>query len=88
VSSKNKRAKRIGRIFVLVCLLSTVFLPAVLTEAQQAPKVPRIGFLSTLSRSAMADRIETFRQGLRDLGYVEGNNIVVEGDMEMTSLIA
>jgi putative ABC transport system substrate-binding protein len=47
-------------------------------EAQQPGKLPRIGFLSTLSFSAMADRIETFRQGLRELGYVEGKNIVIE----------
>jgi putative ABC transport system substrate-binding protein len=60
------------------CLPITVLLITGSVEAQQAPKVPRIGFLSTLSRSAMADRIETFRQGLRELGYVEGNNIVVE----------
>jgi putative tryptophan/tyrosine transport system substrate-binding protein len=60
------------------CFPITVLLITGLVEAQQASKVPRIGFLSTLSRSAMADRIETFRQGLRELGYVEGNNIVVE----------
>src|SRR5262245_38721327 len=44
----------------------------------QPPKFPRIGFLSGLHLSAMADRIEAFQQGLRQLGYVEGKNIVIE----------
>jgi putative ABC transport system substrate-binding protein len=47
-------------------------------EAQQAKKVPRIGFLSSLSPAVVSDRIEAFRQGLRELGYVEGKNIVIE----------
>ncbi len=47
-------------------------------EAQQAKKVPRIGFLTTVSPSTIAARIEAFRQGLRELGYVEGKNIVIE----------
>ncbi len=47
-------------------------------EAQQAAKVPRIGFLSTPSPPAIAARTEAFRQGLRELGYVEGKNIVIE----------
>ena len=46
-------------------------------EAQQ-PKVPRIGYLSVTSRSTNPGRVEAFRQGLRELGYVEGKNIVVE----------
>jgi putative ABC transport system substrate-binding protein len=47
-------------------------------EAQQLTKVPRIGFLGASSASVLAARIEAFRQGLRDLGYVEGKNIVIE----------
>jgi len=47
-------------------------------EAQQAKKVPRIGFLATVSPSNISDRTEAFRQGLRELGYVEGKNIVIE----------
>src|SRR4249919_945565 len=48
------------------------------TEAQQLTKIPRIGFLGASSASALAARIEAFRQGLRELGYVEGKNIVIE----------
>jgi len=47
-------------------------------EAQQPKKVPLIGFLGATSLSTISDRVEAFRQGLRELGYVEGKNIVVE----------
>jgi hypothetical protein len=75
VSSKNTRAKRIIRIFLLVSLLPAVFLPAA-SEAQQPKKVPRIGYISTLSPSS-DNRSEPFWQGLRELGYVEGQNITI-----------
>ncbi len=48
------------------------------TAAQQPKEVPRIGYLGGVSPSANAARIEAFRQGLRELGYVEGKNIVIE----------
>jgi putative tryptophan/tyrosine transport system substrate-binding protein len=64
---------------IVICLPLTVFLLTVsLAEAQQTAKVPRIGYLSGGSLSTLAARIEAFRQGLRDLGYVEGKNIVIE----------
>jgi len=47
-------------------------------EAQQATKIPRIGYLIAASRSASLARTEAFQQGLRELGYVEGKNIVIE----------
>jgi putative ABC transport system substrate-binding protein len=47
-------------------------------HAQQPEKIPRIGFLLDAPFSALAGRIEAFRQGLRELGYIEGKNIVVE----------
>jgi len=49
-------------------------------EAQQPAKIPRIGYLAaaSLSSSTMSARTEAFRQGLRELGYVEGKNIVIE----------
>jgi putative ABC transport system substrate-binding protein len=60
-------------------LLAVILLAvAVIAEAQQPTKVPRIGFLANGSPSSDAARIEAFRQGLRELGYVEGQNIVVE----------
>jgi putative tryptophan/tyrosine transport system substrate-binding protein len=65
------------RIFVFVCLLPTVFLPAG-SEAQQPGKVTRIGYLSAASHAAESSRLGGFRQALRDLGNVEGKNIVIE----------
>jgi putative ABC transport system substrate-binding protein len=47
-------------------------------EAQQPAKVPRIGFLGLNSPSSNTARIEAFHQGLHELGYVEGKNIVIE----------
>ena len=49
-----------------------------MAEAQQPTKIPRIGFLSGNSFSAISARIEAFRHGLRELDYVEGKNIVIE----------
>jgi hypothetical protein len=46
--------------------------------AQLATKVPRIGFLITSSASVIAPRKKAFRQGLHELGYVEGKNLVIE----------
>jgi putative ABC transport system substrate-binding protein len=47
-------------------------------EAQLPSKVPRIGFLATNAPAEYPDLFEAFRQGLRDLGYVEGQNITIE----------
>ena len=64
-----------GPLWLLLFLLLTSFNFA---EAQQPTKIPRIGFLITSSPSTIAPRIDAFRQGLRELGYVEGKNIVIE----------
>jgi putative tryptophan/tyrosine transport system substrate-binding protein len=48
----------------------------VIAEAQQPKKVPRIGYLGSGSRSSAV--VEAFQQGLRDLGYIEGQNIAIE----------
>jgi putative tryptophan/tyrosine transport system substrate-binding protein len=59
---------------LLVLLLASVHL----AEAQQTKKVPQIGFLASGSPSSDSTRIDAFRQGLRDLGHVEGQNIGIE----------
>jgi putative ABC transport system substrate-binding protein len=61
--------------FALGAMLLALCLPA---EAQQSRKIPRIGVLNGGSGSSNTGRHEAFRQGLRDLGYVEGKNIIVE----------
>jgi putative ABC transport system substrate-binding protein len=61
--------------FSLTALFSALCLPV---WAQQPKKIPRIGYLAVNSLSAFSARIEAFRQGLRELGYVEGKDIVIE----------
>ena len=58
-------------ILVAVIVLAV----AVVAEAQQPTKVYRIGLLSARSSSSDSRRAEAFRQGLRDLGYVEGKTL-------------
>lgn len=62
----------VSSVVVVVVLLAV----AVITEAQQAKKFPRIGFLSV--RAGIESREEAFRQGLRELGHIEGQNVVIE----------
>ena len=61
-------------ILVAVILLAV----AVLAEAQQAKRMPRIGYLSAAAPAVAAPLIEAFREGLRQLGYIEGKNILIE----------
>ena len=67
-----------GRIFVW--LMTTILLTTVSPAAAQQPaaKIPRIGFQLDAPVSAMTARTEAFRQGLRELGYIEGKNIIIE----------
>ena len=61
-------------ILVVAVLLAV----GVIADAQQPKKLPRIGFLSAASSSAISARVEAFRQGLRELGYADGKNILIE----------
>jgi putative ABC transport system substrate-binding protein len=64
----------VGFLAILLSLLESVEI----AEAQQPTKIPRIGFLGAVSPSALSARAEALRQGLRELGYLEGKNIVIE----------
>ena len=66
--------EKIIRWLLITFLLTT----AHATQAQQLGKIPRIGYLNASSATSAASRVEAFRRGLRELGYVEGKNIVVE----------
>jgi ABC-type uncharacterized transport system substrate-binding protein len=55
-----------------------LFAPCLPADARQSKKIPRIGFLVAASPSAFSARNEAFRQGLRELGYIEGKNIVID----------
>ena len=63
---------------ILLCLLTTVLLTAVPPAQAQPQNAPRVGFLAPLSPALESTRIDAFRQGLRDLGYIEGKNLLVE----------
>ncbi len=69
----TRQEKIIG--FAFGALLFALSFPV---EAQQAGKVPRIGYLTAAYLAALSARIEAFRQGLRELGYVERKNIIIE----------
>jgi ABC-type uncharacterized transport system substrate-binding protein len=61
-----------------LALCAFLFALCISASAQQAKKVPRIAILTVNPHQTIAMRLEAFRQGLRDLGYVEGQNIVIE----------
>src|SRR5258706_8818947 len=68
------RARNPVALAVVLCL----FVGALTVQAQPAPALPRIGFVEAGSRSANQHLLDAFRQGLRDLRYIEGQNIVIE----------
>lgn len=65
-------------IGLIVTLAVAVFAPLLVADAQLPAKVPRIGYLGSASPSAAWPSRDAFRQGLRELGYMEGQNIVIE----------
>jgi len=64
------------RILVLFCLLITVLLINGFAQAQQTKKVPRIGYLALPAKPSARD--EAFAKQLRDLGWIDGENIAIE----------
>jgi putative ABC transport system substrate-binding protein len=60
------------------CLLITVLLFTDFAGAQQLAKIPRIGLLVASTAAVQKTRLEAFRSGLADLGFVEGKNIILE----------
>ena len=64
---------------IVIRLLATVLLTTVpLAEAQPAKKIPLVGFIVPGTHASYSARIEAFQQRLRELGYVEGQNIIIE----------
>jgi putative ABC transport system substrate-binding protein len=81
-----------NKITVLIlCAMLFALCPS--AEAQQPKKVPRIGYLAVSSESSHAPRVAALRQGLREFGYIENQNIVIEfryaeGNTERLSQLA
>jgi putative tryptophan/tyrosine transport system substrate-binding protein len=73
-ASKNHMKKKIT--FLTLCALLLALCSS--ATAQQPPKVQRIGYLTANSSSVELPRVDAFRQGLRALGHIEGQNIVIE----------
>jgi putative ABC transport system substrate-binding protein len=63
---------------LIVAFTLSVLLTPPATEAQQRAHLPRVGYLGTSSASLEPELVKAFREGLRDLGYVEGQNILIE----------
>jgi ABC-type uncharacterized transport system substrate-binding protein len=74
LSRSIENPKLVGIVAVVV----TLAMCGAVAQAQQSTNVPRIGRLGAGSPSSDSARYEAFRQGLRELGYVEGKNIVIE----------
>src|SRR5258707_917308 len=62
----------------LIYFCAILFALSFTAEAQQSKKIPRLGWLSTGSPSVARPNQEAFHRGLRDLGYIEGQNITIE----------
>ncbi len=77
-SDNRKSAIQNPKWLGLFAIVLTFVLGGAVVEAQQPEKVPRIGYLMATSPSANVGRIAAFRQGLRELGYVEDKNIGIE----------
>jgi putative tryptophan/tyrosine transport system substrate-binding protein len=74
LKSKIENPKCLGLwVFILVLVVS-----GTVAHAQQAKKIPRIGYLSTLDQARDSGRFQAIRLGLRELGYIEGQNITIE----------
>ena len=62
----------------IVTLIFSIFGTPLTADAQQAQPVPRLGFLASASADVTKSLLAAFQQGLRELGYVEGKNILIE----------
>src|SRR5215467_9987999 len=63
---------------IVLTLSAMLFALCHLVEAQQAKKVSRIGYLSNFDPTGESTRVEAIQQALRELGYIEGQNIATE----------
>jgi putative tryptophan/tyrosine transport system substrate-binding protein len=71
-SGKNRGMKTV------LLLIGFILSPIKPAEAQQPGKVARVGYVSVRGASSQAPLLEAFKQGLRELGYIEGKNVIIE----------
>ena len=62
----------------LLVIVFVLVVAGTVAQGQQTKRIPRVGLLLTDESSPPSPNVETFRQGLRDLGYIEGKNIILE----------
>ena len=78
LTSKTSNSSNLERASI-VAIVVALIMSGARTEAQQPNKIPRIGFITATGNSmAPGPQVEAFQQGLKDLGYMEGENCVVE----------
>ena len=76
---RSDRPRGFHHRWIALCILLTVLVLAALPLwAQQSKKIPRVGWLSGGDSNSSRSQVEGFRQGLRELGYVEGQNILLD----------
>jgi hypothetical protein len=86
--SDNRKSKIQNRKLVGIVAIGVTFAMCVaVAQAQHPTKIPRIGYLNAVSPSAVSDRIEALRRGLRELGYVEGKTLSLSLDMRRENSI-
>jgi len=73
-----RRRIQIRKLAGFLAIVVTLTMCGAVAEAQQAKKVPRIGFLAPSSSAFITPLVEAFRQGLRELGWIEGHNITID----------
>jgi len=77
VSGNTPGEKRVTRrVVVFICVLVTAFVPGLSAEAQQTTNLPKVGYVATTAPDTPNNL--AFRKGLRDLGYIEGKNVLIE----------
>src|SRR6187551_557985 len=74
------------KIICICCVCAVLATASAYAQSVQPKKIPRIGYLAAVSAAADAPRLAAFRQGLRELGYVEGQTIQIEYRHESADL--
>jgi putative tryptophan/tyrosine transport system substrate-binding protein len=77
-STEPRRSIQNRKLVGIVALVVALGMCGVVAEAQQAGKIPRIGFLERSTASGSAVLVDAFRQELSKLGWIEGKNITIE----------